>query len=186
MKDKVLLHICCAPDATHPFIELSKEYEITGYFYGSNIQPEEEYVKRLEAIKKLSERWSFKIIVDEYKPKLWFEQIKGLESEPEGGKRCERCFYIQLKRGAEIAKIEGIKVFTTTLTISPHKNVNLINHIGKEIAKEMDLIFLEKVFRKDEGFKKSIELSKALELYRQSYCGCIFSIRKEERPHGAR
>lgn len=186
MRDRILLHVCCAPDATYPFLELSKEYEVIGYFYGSNIQPEEEYAKRLEAIKKLSEKWGFKIIVDEYKPMLWFEQIKGLESEPEGGKRCERCFYIQLKRGSETAKAEGIRLFTTTLTISPHKNVYLINQIGKKIAKDTDLIFLERVFRKNEGFKKSIELSKSLELYRQSYCGCIFSMRKEERPYGAR
>ncbi|MCS7233304.1 MAG: epoxyqueuosine reductase QueH [Synergistetes bacterium] len=181
MRDKILLHICCAPDATYPFLELSRAYEVIGYFYGSNIQPEEEYIKRLEAIKKLSKEWNLKVLVDEYNPISWFEEIKGLENEPEGGKRCERCFYVQLKRAAETAKSERVKTFTTTLTISPHKDVKLINQIGKEIDKEIGIAFLERVFRKNEGFKKSIELSRNLNLYRQSYCGCIFSLRKEER-----
>ncbi|MBC7332084.1 MAG: epoxyqueuosine reductase QueH [Synergistetes bacterium] len=180
MKDKILLHICCAPDATYPFLDLSKKYEVIGYFYSSNIHPEEEYIKRLEALKKLANAWNFKVIIEEYNPKDWFNAIKGFEGEPEGGKRCQLCFYIQLKKSAQKALEENIKSFTTTLTISPHKNVRLINELGQKIAEELKIVFLEKIFRKNDGFKKSVELSKKLGLYRQSYCGCIFSLRREE------
>jgi len=143
MKNKILLHICCAPDATYPFTVLSKEFEVMGYFYGSNIHPKDEYDKRLEAVVKLSKAWSFPTMVDKYDPQRWLKEVEGLENEPEGGKRCQRCFYIQLKRATEIAKEENIAIFTTTLTISPHKDVKLINEIGKELAKEAGLIFLD-------------------------------------------
>lgn len=186
MRDKILLHICCAPDATYPFLELSKEFEVIGYFYGSNIHPKSEYNRRLEAINRLSQSWDFPIIVGIYDPKAWFKIVKGLEREPEGGKRCETCFYIQLKEAARIAKESSIGIFTTTLTISPHKDVKLINRVGKDIAKEIKVEFLERVFRKANGFQKSVKLSKDLNLYRQNYCGCIFSLIGRRINHGTR
>ncbi|MCD6363435.1 MAG: epoxyqueuosine reductase QueH [Synergistetes bacterium] len=184
-KSKVLLHICCAPDATYPFLELSKEFEtIIGYFYGSNIHPIEEYERRKEALVKLSREWKFTVIFERYDPESWVKEMKGLEKEPEGGKRCEKCFRLQLERTALKAKELGIEAFTTTLTISPHKDVVLINSLGKEIAEKTGLKFIERIFRKKNGFKKSVELSKKSNLYRQNYCGCIFSIRKEEGSNG--
>ncbi len=185
-KPKILLHICCAPDATYPFSELSKEFDVIGYFYGSNIHPIEEYERRKNALLKLSKEWKFPVIFEEYKPDRWLKEVKGLEMEPEGGKRCEKCFYIQLEKTAIKARELGIGAFTTTLTISPHKNVKLINSIGREISEKLGVKFLERVFRKKGGFKRSVELSKKLNLYRQNYCGCIFSIRKEEKQDGTR
>jgi len=180
-ENRILLHICCAPDATYPFLELSKEYEVIGYFYGSNIHPEEEYIRRREAINRLAQKWNFRVVFDKYDPSSWFNLIKGLEEEPEGGKRCEHCFLVQLENTAKRALEEKIPIFTTTLTISPHKDVTLINELGKKVAEKLKIAFLERVFRKNDGFKKSVELSKKLNLYRQSYCGCVFSMRREEK-----
>ena len=178
MGSKLLLHICCAPDATHSFLVLKERYKVSGYFYNPNIHPEREYRKRLEETKKLSGKYGFKLYEGRYDTKNWFKKIKGLEEKPEGGKRCEICYRIRLEQTARFAKKEGFDGFTTTLTISPHKPTGLISEMGKEIGQKYGVTFLKEDFKKKGGFKKSVELSKDIGLYRQVYCGCECSRRE--------
>ncbi len=176
---EILLHICCAPDGTVPTIDLkSQGWNVRGFFYGNNIHPIEEYKKRLEAIKILSDKNSVDIIIQEYDPEKWLDETKGLEHEPEGGLRCEKCFELQFEAAAREAVKLGIKILCTTLTISPHKNVNKIFEIGKAIAKKYDLEWLNIIWRKNNGFLRSTKLSREMGLYRQNYCGCFFSMRE--------
>ena len=178
---KILLHICCAPDASVPVPDLISEgWEVTGFFYGGNIQPFDEYLKRLEALKILVNHTGIKCEIADYNPNEWLEKISGLEDEPEGGGRCEKCFEAQLEAGALFAKKNGCENFCTTLTISPHKNVNLINNLGEKISVNNKLVWLNRIWRKQNGFLRSIKASKELGLYRQNYCGCIFSKIKRE------
>ncbi len=171
------MHICCAPCATH-CINLLKEmgYDVIGFFYNPNIHPAKEYEKRKNELEKLRKYFGIEIIEGEYDVKGWFEKIKGYEKEKEGGKRCEICYKIRLEETAKIARELGIKYFTTTLTISPWKDSRKIFRIGNEISKKYDVKFLEIDFKKNDGFKKSVELSKKFKMYRQKYCGCIFSL----------
>ena len=177
-KKLLLLHICCAPDGSVPVPDLLAEgWEVRGFFYGSNIHPYEEYVKRLEAVKILAAKYGIACEFPEYEPKKWFAGVAGLENEPEGGRRCERCFNLQLEAGVECAKKFGCEKFCTTLTISPHKNVNLINSIGENISLTNGLSWENRVWRKNNGFLRSVRASRELGLYRQNYCGCMFSTR---------
>ncbi len=175
MDSKVLLHICCAPDATHSFLVLKERYNVSGYFYNPNIHPEREYKKRLEETRRLAKEWGFKLYEGRYNTEDWFRETKGLEGEPEGGRRCEVCYRIRLEKTAEFGKEMGFDSFTTTLTISPHKPAGVIHKIGEEIGKRYGIKFLKEDFKKRDGFKKSVELSKELGLYRQVYCGCEYS-----------
>jgi len=171
-----LLHICCAACATVCVERLRKNgYDIIGYFYNPNIQPPAEYNKRCKEVAKLSEVMEFELHTGEYELSRWFEKIKGLEDEPERGKRCEICYELRLEETAVLAKKLGIKQFTTTLSVSPHKCFKRIKLIGEKIAQRHKLLFLPCDFKKKDGFKRSVELSKEYNLYRQSYCGCIFS-----------
>ena len=174
---EILLHICCAPDGTVPTLELNSDgWNITGYFYGNNIHPEDEYKKRLDSIKILAAKNNFmRVIIPEYSPSQWLNQITGFENECEGGLRCEKCFGIQFEAAANEAVKLGIKFLTTTLTISPHKNIKIISEIGHAVAKLHNLEWLDIIWRKNNGFLKSIKLSREMGLYRQNYCGCIFS-----------
>ncbi|MBW3020230.1 epoxyqueuosine reductase QueH [Candidatus Woesearchaeota archaeon] len=164
---KLLLHVCCAP-CTAGCLEQLKEYEITMFFSDSNIYPEEEYERRKYEAKKLAEIYGIEFIEDTYDHDEWREFVKGLEKEPEGGKRCFKCFEFNLRRAAEMAK--NYDFFTTTLTLSPHKSNLKIFEVGKNFEK-----FLEKDFKT--GWAKSVELSIEHNLYRQNYCGCEFSLR---------
>ncbi len=176
---KVLLHICCGVCAAGIVERLREEnYEVTGFFYNPNIHPKEEYAKRLESARKIVNHFNFPMIEGKYNKKDWFYEIKGLEKEPEGGKRCSKCFKMRLKETMEYFKEGGFDFFTTTLTISPHKNAAEINRIGRQIS---EFKFLERDFKKKEGFKKAIQISKELDLYRQNYCGCVFSRRTDDR-----
>lgn len=172
---KLLLHACCAPCAGHTIRELQPYFDVTLACYGSNIHPEKEYRKRLDSLLKLRDRFKLELVELEYDPDVWFNAVKGLENEPEGGKRCSFCHRIRLRRIAEFAKQNDYQYFVTTLTTSPHKPANVINLIGNEVAKEYGINFLDKDFKKNDGFKKSCELSKEYGLYRQTYCGCIYS-----------
>ena len=174
---KVLLHTCCACCSTE-VIERLKGNEIILFFSNSNIFPKEEFEKRFGNAEKISKIYNLRLIKDKYNHSEWLGFIKGLEEEPEGGKRCWKCFEFNLRKTAEKAKKLGFENFTTTLTISPHKNSKKIFEIGNKIGKEYGLNFLEIDFKKKEGFKHSIELSKKYELYRQNYCGCEFSLEK--------
>lgn len=181
MSKKLLLHICCAPDATIPWPELIAEgYKTVGFFYGSNIHPQEEYERRLEALNILQKSVAGKVILPKYDTEQWLTEAEKFAKEPEGGKRCEVCFRLQLEAAARYAAENGYNAFCTTLTISPHKNVALINAIGAELGKKYKIEWIEKIWRKQNGFKRSVEESKRLGLYRQNYCGCVFSVRKEE------
>ncbi len=173
----LLLHACCAPCMTVPIERLQPEYDITGFFYNPNIHPEEEYKKRLDEITNWTQQTGIPLIVHEYDVDHWHELVKGLEKEPERGKRCTVCFRMRLQQTAILAKQKGFDCFTTTLSISPHKNANIINKIGKELGDQIGVQFLEANFKKKNGFKRSIELSKKYNFYRQDYCGCIYSRR---------
>ncbi|MBT7902915.1 epoxyqueuosine reductase QueH [Candidatus Woesearchaeota archaeon] len=174
-KPKLLLHICCAPCSTTVIEQLKKEFELTLFFYNPNIHPQFEKDKRLEECEKLSKHHKIQLIVGDYDYKNWFNFIKGLEQELEGGKRCEKCFEFRLNLAAKTAKELSFDSFTTSLTVSPHKNSKTIHKIGKNSSKKYEIDFFEGDFKKNEGYKKSIELSKELNLYRQKFCGCIFS-----------
>lgn len=177
MKKKILLHICCAPDGSVPVPDLIDEgWSVIGYFYGSNIHPCDEYARRLEAVKKLVSHNAIDCQIPAYSPDEWLRNVKGLENEPEGGKRCTECFRTQFNAAASAAKSLGCEYMSTTLTISPHKNVNLINELGQSIAASHGLKWENRIWRKNNGFLRSVKLSKELGLYRQNYCGCVFSI----------
>lgn len=171
---RLLLHSCCGPCSSYVLEYLSDYFDITLFFYNPNIQPAEEYEKRLLTQKKLLERAKYKnpvaFLAGEYEPQRFFDMVKGLEGCKEGGARCEKCFELRLSKAAEIAKKGGFDYFATTLTVSPHKNAVLINEIGGRYQN-----YLPSDFKKREGYKRSIILSKEYELYRQGYCGCIFS-----------
>ena len=147
------------------------------YFYNPNIHPTQEYEKRLSAIKNIAELYALKIIGEEYDHAKWHKYIKGYENEKEGGARCPLCYRIRLAETAKKAKELGFDYFATTLSISPHKKAVIINEIGREEAKKYNLEFLEDDFKKQDGFKKTNELAKKYNIYRQNYCGCLFSLR---------
>jgi len=180
---RLLLHSCCAPCSTYIIEYLSQYFSITIFFYNPNIHPATEYYKRLNEQKRLIEEFPVKnkinIIEGKYEPEVFFEEGKGLENEPEGGKRCLKCFYLRLNKTAKKAQELDIPYFTTTLTISPHKNAVAINQIGNEIANRYQLHYLFSDFKKKNGFKRSIILSDQYGLYRQNYCGCVFSMQNK-------
>ncbi len=170
----VLLHICCAPCGSSSIERLLREKnEVTLFFSNSNIFPEEEFLKRLYNVEKLAKFYDIVLIRDIYNHENWLKRISGLEKEPETGKRCSECFKFNLEKTAQKAEEFLIKSFSTTLTVSPHKNSAQIFSIGKKFSG-----FKEYDFKKENGFSRSIELSKKLDLYRQNYCGCEFSIKQ--------
>jgi predicted adenine nucleotide alpha hydrolase (AANH) superfamily ATPase len=176
---KLLLHVCCAPCSSYCLEYLSHYFDITVYYYNPNISIAEEYAYRLSEEKRFIAQKEFprpvRIAESEYNPADFFAAVKGLEREPEGGKRCAACFRLRLAATAQKAAAEGYDYFTTTLTISPLKNARLLNDIGAEAAKACGATWLYSDFKKKEGYKRSIELSREYELYRQNYCGCVFS-----------
>ncbi len=178
MKGLLLLHVCCAPDATVGFERLGKDWKVVGYFFNPNIYPSEEYSKRLGEFMRLGCVIDVETRTGEYSDGEWFEAIKGLEDEPEGGMRCELCYQYRLRNTAELAKQGGFDAFATVLTVSPHKNAQKINDFGKALGEEFQVAYLPTDLKKQDGFKRSVELSKQNGLYRQNYCGCRFSWRE--------
>lgn len=177
-KPKLLLHSCCAPCSSYVITYLYDYFDITILYYNPNIYPYEEYKKRKdEQIRLISNFKGVKIIDCDYDNDIYNEVIKGLENEPERGSRCTKCFYLRLDKTGEIAKKNNFEYFGTTLTVSPYKNARLLNEIGEDISKKYDIKWLYSDFKKNDGYKKSIELSKKYDLYRQDYCGCIYSKR---------
>jgi epoxyqueuosine reductase len=171
---KLLLHTCCAPCSAY-VLELLRNFEVSVFYYNPNINTLEEYERRKKECQKYCEKNGINFIEVVYKPKEWFIYIEGLEKEPEGGKRCEKCFELRLTKTAEFAKNHDFDAFATTLSISPHKNSKLINQIGNRIAEKICLDFYEADWKKEDGFKKSCEISKKEGFYRQNYCGCAYS-----------
>jgi predicted adenine nucleotide alpha hydrolase (AANH) superfamily ATPase len=179
-KPSILLHICCAPDATAVFEQLQEKYSVVGYFHNPNIYPEEEYRKRLKETEYIAKIMNFPLDFPRYKPQEWLAAVKGFEQEPEKGKRCRVCFCFNLRATAKKALKSGIPYFTTTLTISPHKKTAAIFAAGKEAASEFGPEFMAFDFKKKDGFKRSLIISRKLNLYRQNYCGCSFSLREQK------
>ncbi len=177
--NKVLLHACCAVCAAHP-IELLKNmgYKPIVYFFNPNIFPSEELERRLDELIVYSEKKNIELIVDMQESSKWYDYISGLENEPEKGKRCSKCFEYRLLHTAIKALKLSISKFTTTLTVSPHKNSKVIFEIAKDIAFKHELEFLDIDFKKQNGFLKSMQIAKEENFYRQNYCGCEFSIIK--------
>ena len=178
--NKILLHTCCAICSGHP-IKLLQElgYNVTAYFFNPNIQPESEYQNRLEAQKTLCEELDCELIIEEYEPKMFEITAFGLEDEPEKGKRCKKCFDMRLFQTAKKAKELRIENFTTSIVISPHKDFELISNLGKTISQKYDINYLDIDFKKKNGFLNSNKIAKELDLYRQKYCGCSFSLPKK-------
>lgn len=180
MKEKLLLHSCCGPCSTVCIERLKDLYDVTVYYFNPNIYPREEYEKRKENQKKVCDSFNVPFIDGDYDEGKWLSFVKGLENEQEGGSRCEKCFLYRLEETCKKAKELKFDIFATTLTVSPHKSTPVINAVGKEISFKENFPYLEESFKKKDGYLRSINLSKELSLYRQNYCGCRFSIRKEE------
>lgn len=184
----LLLHSCCAPCSSFVLKKLSPFFNITVFYYNPNISPKEEYEKRkneeINFIKKLNETKEFnntfqiKFLDCDYDNSEFFNKVKGLENEPEGGKRCKVCYKLRLEEVAKKAKLNNFEFFSTTLSVSPYKNSQLLNEIGKDLSEKYNIEYLFSDFKKENGYKTSIELSKENNLYRQDYCGCVFSLKE--------
>lgn len=183
-KPKLLIHACCGICSSSVIERLNNFFQITILYYNPNTYPKEEYIKRYDTLKKLIDKMKISIEIMEvgYDSERFYLTSKGLEKEKEGGLRCKECFKLRLEKTAKIAKENGFDYFSTTLTVSPHKNSNLINEIGSKLEKKYKIKYLYSDFKKKEGFKRSNELSRMYNLYRQNYCGCKFSL-EESRGH---
>ncbi len=178
---KLLLHSCCGPCSTSVIERLEKEYEVTVYYYNPNIDSENEFNLRLEEEKRYCKIKNIPVIEEGYNSQDFLSKVKGLENEKEGGARCPVCFRLRLEKTAKKAKELGFDIFTTTLSVSPYKNAEILNLIGKEVSKQENIDYLEGNFKKKDGYKRSIILSKEFGLYRQNYCGCIYSKIEREK-----
>ena len=190
-RPSLLIQACCAPCSSHCLEVLAGYFDITVYFYNPNIDKNEEYVKRLDELDKLTKMAEFahdvKIVDGGYEPEVFYEMAKGREHLPERGERCYDCYKLRLGKTARYAKENGYDYFSTTLSISPYKNAQWINEIGMELELQLREesegecpVFLFSDFKKKNGYKRSIELSQEYGLYRQDYCGCVFSKREHE------
>lgn len=181
---KLLLHSCCAPCSTYVLEYLTPYFDIGVLYYNPNIHPSEEFYKRereqerfINLVDKVNK---IELIKAEYNPKEFFKAVKGHELDKEGGARCGICFELRLGEAARYAKEYGYEYFTTTLSVSPHKNAQVLNEIGERLEQKYDIKYLYADFKKKNGFKRSIELCNEFNIYRQDYCGCVFSL-KESR-----
>lgn len=175
MKPKLLLHACCAPCSIYVLDKLAKDYNLSIFFYDPNIHPRMEYIKRRDELKKYAQKIGVNFQEGEYDSDNWLVKTRGLENEPERGKRCEACFDIRLSKAAQKAKDENYDLWTTVMSISPHKDADQINMVGSRLADFYGIKFLTADFKKDNGFKIAAEMSKNEGFYRQDYCGCIYS-----------
>ncbi len=172
---RLLLHACCAPCLAAAAEKLKNSFEVTAFFYNPNIHPEEEYSLRLREARRYALRESVKILEGSCEPEKWFENVKGMGDEKEGGARCEACFRMRIEKTAQTAESLGIKNIASTLTAGPGKKAVIINSIGEETAGKYGLTFLSEDFKKKDGFKKAIKICREHGIYRQNYCGCVFS-----------
>ncbi len=180
----LLLHVCCGPCSSSVLERLASYFEITIYYYNPNISPMEEYKKRVEEVKRflreIKAENKIHFIEGKYDNEIFENLAKGLENEPEGGARCVKCYYLRLEETAKVAKENNFDYFTTTLSVSPYKNASKLNEIGRLLEDKYDTHYLVSDFKKKDGYKRSIELSKEYNLYRQDYCGCIYSKKERE------
>lgn len=179
----LLLHSCCAPCSSYVLEYLANYFKITIFYYNPNISPKEEFDKRMEEQKRLIRELTVKnkveFIEGNYDNSKYENAIQGLEFEKEGGSRCHICYQLRLEETAKLAKEKGFNYFTTTLSISPYKNAKVLNEIGEELEKIYHVNYLYADFKKKDGYKRSIELSRIYHLYRQDYCGCKYSKRNK-------
>jgi len=183
-KPRILVHVCCAPDALFVFGLLKEDYAVAGFFSNSNIHPRAEYDLRLEEARKVARTHGVPFIEDDYDPDGWLRLTRKFKDEPEKGRRCDVCYAARLGRTAERAAREGFDAFATVMSLSPWKKAAVMNRIGRQVAARYGLAFLEADFKKKDGFKKSVDLSRAHGLYRQDYCGCLYSrADAEKRSH---
>ena len=174
------MHVCCAPDATTAYLRLKDKGEVTMYFYNPNIHPRSEYIRRLEAARKLARLWNVDLIEGKYEPDEYFKAVKGYENLGEMSYRCFLCIRQRLLRTAELAKKLGYGAFSTSLPTSPKKSYQMVLEVGEEAEKSFGVKFIIEDFKKNGGYPLSVKLSKELDLYRQNYCGCIFSYYEAE------
>lgn len=187
---RLLLHSCCAPCSSYVLEYLSGYFYITVLYYNPNIYPPCEYQQRVKEQESLLARMEFvhpvKLVEGSYQPETFYEAVRGLEGEPEGGRRCLKCYELRLLEAAKEAKAGAYDYFTTTLTISPLKSADKLNQIGERIGRELGVHYLPSDFKKRDGYKRSAELSREYGLYRQDYCGCVYSTRERNARAGAR
>lgn len=181
----LLLHSCCGPCSSSVLEKLTDVFRVTIYYYNPNIYPDLEYQRRWEEqqqlLEKLTPRYSLAWFEGTYRPEDFYDQIRGLEQIPEGGERCFRCYELRLQNTAETAKRLNFEFFTTTLSVSPHKNSAKLNEIGKKLAEQYGVNYLYSDFKKKNGYKRSLELSAVYGLYRQDYCGCVYSWQERQQ-----
>lgn len=181
----LLLHSCCAPCSSYVLEYLSAYFAITDFYYNPNIEPEQEYHRRARELERLIGelplRHPVRFLEGDYHPELFHESTKGLEGVSEGGARCFRCYELRMREAARLAAEGGYDYFATTLSISPLKNAQRINEIGERLAQEYGVAHLPSDFKKKNGYLRSVELSKEHDLYRQDYCGCVFSRRRTQK-----
>ncbi len=180
-RERLLLHSCCAPCSTHAIKLLKQYFDLTVFYFNPNIFPDAEYEKRLGEQKKLCALWKIPVAEGEYVPARFYEAVKGMEKEKEGGARCEACCALRLEETAKRAKEGGFGYFGTTLTVSPLKNAEAINRAGRALEEKYGVKYLVADLKKKDGYLDSVRTSKELGLYRQHYCGCAFSLPEEER-----
>ncbi|MDO4294850.1 MAG: epoxyqueuosine reductase QueH [bacterium] len=184
----LLLHSCCAPCSSYVLEYLSQFMKITVFYYNPNIYPPTEYAMRTEEqqrlISSLPARYPISFLEGRYRPEEFYRAVQGLEKEAEGGERCKVCFRLRLAEAAKAAKELGCDYVTTTLSISPMKDAERLNAIGSEEAQKQGILYLYSDFKKKNGYRRSVELSKEYGLYRQDYCGCVFSKRSRENGAG--
>ncbi len=179
LRPTLLLHSCCAPCSSYVLEYLSRYFDITIFYYNPNISPKEEFLKRVNEMKRLINEMPLNqkitFIEGKYDSERFFTMSKGLENIPEGGERCFKCYHMRIEETAKAARKDGFDFFTTTLSISPHKNAQVLNEIGNNVAQKYGVNYLFSDFKKKNGYKRSCELSEIYNLYRQNYCGCVYS-----------
>ncbi len=187
---RLLMHSCCAPCSSYCLSYLAEYFSITVLYYNPNISPEDEYYKRIKEQARLVDVLPVKNKISfaegEYEPLEFFKMAEGMEDMPEGGARCFKCYEMRQRKAAEYALAHGFDYFTTTLSLSPHKNAQVLNETGLRLEKEYGVKYLVSDFKKKGGYQKSIQYSREYNLYRQDYCGCIFSKKEREQEKTAR
>ncbi len=187
---RLLLHSCCGPCSSYCIETLSKHFQVTVLYYNPNIYPPEEYELRAREqerfIREFPTKYPVTFLEGRFNPQEFYDAVKGYEDVPEGGKRCFKCYELRLREAAEAAKDKGFDFFTTTLSISPLKNADKLNEIGKKLEEEYNVKYLYSDFKKKDGYKKSTEIAKQYDMYRQYYCGCVFSKAERDRQIAAK
>ncbi len=181
----MLVHICCAPDALYVFGLLRQNFDVSGYYYNPNIHPAREYEQRRAETRKVAQAFGVDLIEGPYEDALWHELTAKFKYEPEKGRRCDICYALRLARTAQKASELDFDLYTTVMSLSPWKKAEVMNKIGKMFGQRYKIEFFEANFKKKDGFKKSVELSKQHRLYRQDYCGCVYSLKQRQNNHSS-